>query len=42
MKNVSRSRELIEWEPVILQRIQGRIREFPFFQGYTFEDDFRL
>ena len=41
-RNVSRSRDLIEWEPVILQRIQERMKEFPFFQGYTFEDDFRL
>ena len=40
--NVSRSRDLIEWEPVILRRIQERMKEFPFFRGYTFEDDFRL
>ena len=41
-RNVSRSRDLIEWEPVILRRIQERMKEFPFFHGYTFEDDFRL
>ncbi len=41
-RNVSRSRDLIEWEPVILRRIQERMKEFPFFRGYTFEDDFRL
>ncbi len=32
-RNVSRSRDLIEWEPVILRRIQERMKEFPFFRG---------
>ncbi len=41
-RNISRSRDLIEWEPVILRRIQEKMKEFPFFRGYTFEDDFRL
>ena len=41
-RNVSRSRDLIEWEPGILRRIQERMKEFPFFCGYTFEDDFRV
>ena len=40
-RNVSRSRDVIEWEPAILHRIQERMKEFPFFHGYTFEDDFR-
>ena len=40
-RNVSRSRDLIEWEPAILHIIQERMKEFPFFRGYTFEDDFR-
>ena len=40
-RNVSRSRDLIEWEPVILHRVQEGMKEFPFFRGYTFEDDFR-
>ena len=40
-RNVSRSRDLIEWEPGILHRIQERMKNFSFFHGYTFEDDFR-
>ena len=40
-RNVSRSRDLIEWEPATLHIIQERMKEFSFFRGYTFEDDFR-
>ena len=40
-RNVSRSRDLIEWEPVTLHIYQERMKEFSFFHGYTFEDDFR-
>ena len=40
-KNVSRSRDLIEWEPTVLRGIQERMKEFSFFRGYTFDDDFR-
>ena len=44
-KSVSRSRDLIEWtdSPVsLISMVRKSIAQFPFFHGYTFENDFRL
>ena len=39
-RTVSRSRDLIQWEPEIIDHIKIKMKEFPFFHGYTFEDSF--
>ena len=39
--SVSRTRDLIEWEPEVIESIQRNMKKIPFFHGYTFEDSFR-
>ena len=39
--SVSRTRDLIEWEPEVIKSIQSNMQKIPFFHGYTFEDSFR-
>ena len=40
-RSVSRSRDLIEWEPEVINSIQENMKKLHFFHGYTFEDSFR-
>ena len=40
-RNVSRSRDHIEWELEVIDHIQKNMANFSFFHGYTFEDSFR-
>ena len=40
-RSVSRSRDLIEWEPEVIDSIQENMKKLHFFHGYTFEDSFR-
>jgi hypothetical protein len=37
-KSTSKSRELIEWDPVIRAQVENSIREIPFFRRYSFDD----
>ena len=39
-RKVSRSRDYIEWDPTVLEYIRETMTKFPFFHGYTFEDDY--
>ena len=39
--SVSRTRDLIEWEPEVIESIQTNMMKIPFFHGYTLEDSFR-
>ena len=36
---VSRTRDKIVWPPDVKADVQNRMQHFPFFRGYTFEDD---
>lgn len=38
-KATSKSRELIEWDPLIMERVEESIREIPFFRRYSFNSD---
>ena len=40
-RNVSRSRDVISWSPSVLSFIDQKMTEYPFFEGYTFKDDYR-
>ena len=39
---VARSRDNIEWDPAVLEFISEEMKKYPFFQGYTFENDYRI
>jgi hypothetical protein len=39
--SISRSRDLITWSHNVRYFVQQQIKRFPFFSGYSFEDDFR-
>lgn len=38
-KNVSKSREIIEWDDNVVENILEMMKKFPFFSGYTFSSD---
>jgi hypothetical protein len=38
-KSTSKSREMIEWDPVIKAQVENSIREIPFFRRYSFDSD---
>ena len=38
-KSTSKSREVIEWDPVVKKQVEESIREIPFFSQYSFESD---
>ena len=38
-KSTSKSRELIEWDPLIMSEVEKSIREIPFFSHYSFDSD---
>ena len=40
-RNVSRTRDVISWSPSVLSFIDQKMTEYPFFEGYTFKDDYR-
>ena len=39
-KSVSRTRDLLVWSPSIRTTVEKRMKEFPFFRGYSFEGNF--
>ena len=39
-KHVSRSRDCVVWTPELHSTVQTYINKFPYFKGYTFDDDF--
>lgn len=39
-KSVSRTRDLLVWSPSIRATVEKRMKEFPFFKGYSFESSF--
>ena len=40
-RNVSRSRDLVRWHPIVIRFINKIMDKFPFFRGYTLESSFR-
>ena len=38
-RKVSRTRDLVLWPPYLKQQVEESIKNYPFFRGYTFEDD---
>ena len=39
-KSVSRTRDLLVWSPSVRTTVEKRMKEFPFFRGYSFEGSF--
>lgn len=37
---ISRTRDLVEWKPDAIHTMKEKIRQFPFFDGYTYKGDF--
>ena len=40
-RKVSRSRDLLRWSLSVVSYVRKEMKKFPFFKGYTFENDFR-
>ena len=40
-RSVSRTRDVISWSPSVLSFIDQKMTEYPFFEGYTYKDDYR-
>ena len=40
-RDVSRSRDLVQWPSLVLKYVKRNINSFSFFEGYTFQRDFR-
>ena len=37
---ISRTRDLVHWPSTLKQTVEEAIKKYPYFRGYTFEDDF--